>query len=48
MEQTLLITIGLAALAVALLLTTAAVAIALLTFVFAPYDDAPLDEDSPN
>ena len=46
MEQILLAALGLTALVVALLLVTAAVAVALLTFVFGPYDDAPLDDDS--
>lgn len=46
MEQILFVALGLIALVVALLLLTAFVAVALLTFVFAPHDDVPLDEDS--
>jgi hypothetical protein len=46
MEQILLAALGLTALVVALLLITAAAAVALLTFVFGPYDDVPLDDDS--
>jgi hypothetical protein len=48
MEQILLTALGLTALAVALLLGTAVAAFALLTFVFGPYDDVPLDDDSQN